>query len=73
MRYLPQTIITVPNIETIDTPYLGRLDPQGLFLARISSSKKMHLVERGCSELRDPLSVQNPRAVAPHNTIWRIL
>ena len=23
MKYIPETLITVPNTETIDTPYLG--------------------------------------------------
>ena len=26
-RYLPKTTITIPNTETIDTPYFGTWDP----------------------------------------------
>ena len=29
MRYLPQTIVTIPNAETPDTRYYSPLDPQG--------------------------------------------
>ena len=32
MKHIPQTIIAIPNTETIDTPYLGTLDPQGYFM-----------------------------------------
>ena len=27
MKYIRQNIIMIPNTETIDTPYLGTLDP----------------------------------------------
>ena len=29
MKYIPQTIITIPSREAIYTPYLGTLDPWG--------------------------------------------
>ena len=29
MKYVHQAIPTIPNKETIDTPYMGTLDPQG--------------------------------------------
>ena len=30
MKYIPQAMLTIPNIETIDTPYSGTLDPWGV-------------------------------------------
>ena len=26
-RYVPKTLVTIPNIETLHTPYWGLLDP----------------------------------------------
>ena len=29
IRHLPKTTVTIPNIESLSTPYLGTLDPSG--------------------------------------------
>ena len=29
MKYIPQSIITIPNTEDIATPEVGTLDPEG--------------------------------------------
>ena len=40
MKYIPQTRITIPNTETIDTPYVGDLDPSGWWAYRAWNSWK---------------------------------
>ena len=36
MKYIPQTITTSPNAESIDTPYLRALDPKGTISGLLS-------------------------------------
>ena len=31
MRYLPGTILTIPNTEILHAPFVGTFDPWGLF------------------------------------------
>ena len=50
MRYLPQTMITTPNIETLRTLYSGTLDPYGAHALFVS-------VPLIVSNLRIPLHV----------------
>ena len=40
MKHIPQTIITVPNRETMYTPYLGTLDPRGTDLRAAKRATK---------------------------------
>ena len=53
MKYIPTTIPAIPSTETIDTPYLGALDPQGQsqgFLTALRDTVRLNLTgaPNGC-------------------------